>query len=233
MTVRPLLLLHGALGSSAQFTELRGTIRDMAGNAVALDTLDFDGHGEAGVFDGAFRPARFVENLRDALDRMGMERPSVFGYSMGGYVALCLAAEEPDRLGRVMTLGTKFRWTPEAAEREGRMLDAGKIREKVPQFAQALEARHPAGWERVLDRTREMMVALGDAPDLDDAALASVSIPVRIAVGDRDATVSVEESAEVSRLLPRGELQVLPATPHPLEKVSVRRLARAILEFIA
>src|SRR5438874_2630061 len=56
---------------------------------------------------------------------------------------------------------------------------------------------------------------------------------IRVGVGDRDSTVSVEESAGVFRLLPQGELQVFPATPHPLEKVSVQMLASAIEGFFA
>ena len=133
-----------------------------------------------------------------------------------------------------MTLGTKFHWTPEVAEREGRMLDARRIEEKVPHFARALATRHgAAGWEQVLERTREMMQALGARPDLDDATLGRIAIPVRIAVGDRDATVGVEESAAVVRALAQGELEVLPRTPHPLEKVPVERLARSIVEFLA
>jgi pimeloyl-ACP methyl ester carboxylesterase len=66
-----------------------------------------------------------------------------------------------------------------------------------------------------------------------DATLGRIAIPVRIAVGDRDATVGVEESAAVVRALAQGELEVLPRTPHPLEKVPVERLARSIVEFLA
>jgi pimeloyl-ACP methyl ester carboxylesterase len=85
----------------------------------------------------------------------------------------------------------------------------------------------------VLERTREMMHALGARPDLDDETLRGLAVPARVAVGDRDATVGVEESAAVVRLLAEGELEVLPRTPHPLEKVPMERLARSILEFAA
>jgi hypothetical protein len=36
----------------------------------------------------------------------------------------------------------------------------------------------------------------------------------------------------VVRLLAEGELEVLPRTPHPLEKVPTERLARSIVEFL-
>ena len=49
-------------------------------------------------------------------------------------------------------------------------------------------------------------------------------------VGDRDTTVSVEESAAAYRALPSGELMVLPRTQHPIERVDVYRLADVLIE---
>ncbi|MCW0295119.1 alpha/beta hydrolase, partial [Klebsiella pneumoniae] len=90
--------------------------------ALEVHALDFSGHGAAAMRGDAFRIAAFVDDVRELLDARGVERAAFFGYSMGGYVALALAAREPQRVERVMTLGTKFRWTPEYAERESRML---------------------------------------------------------------------------------------------------------------
>jgi pimeloyl-ACP methyl ester carboxylesterase len=229
--VRDLLLLHGALGSASQLEPLAGALaEDMS---LRVHHLDFEGHGGAPLRDRPFRIVHFAENLRDWLERNVSGPIPIFGYSMGGYVALHLAAAEPERVRSVMTLGTRFRWTAEAAEREGRMMDPRAIEEKVPHFARALAERHASGWELVLDRTREMMRTLGENPVIDDDVLRSIAIPVRIGVGDRDTTVSVEESAGVARVLPRGELEVFPSTPHPIEKVDVARLARAIAEVAA
>jgi pimeloyl-ACP methyl ester carboxylesterase len=62
------------------------------------------------------------------------------------------------------------------------------------------------------------------------AVLAAVACPTRICVGDRDATVSLDECAAAMRALPRGELAVLPATGHPLEHADPARVAREIAE---
>jgi pimeloyl-ACP methyl ester carboxylesterase len=232
--VTALILLHGALGAAAQFAALREALRERAGRPLAIYTLDFEGHGDEPHRDRPYRMAHFMENVCDLMDQNAIDRASLFGYSMGGYVALCLAAARPDRAERVMTLGTKFRWTPEGAAREGAMLDPRRLEEKVPQFGALLRARHVgAGWEDVLDRTREMLAALGAVPELTEKTLGSIAIPVRIAVGDRDGTVSVDESAEIARFLPRGELEVLLNTPHPLEKVDAARLADSIVQFLA
>jgi pimeloyl-ACP methyl ester carboxylesterase len=228
VTAPPVLLLHGALGSSEQLAPLAERLRAR----LAVELLDFEGHGDAPARGRASRIEHFAENAAEAIERRLGGRAAIFGYSMGGYVALHLAAARPELVSRVATLGTKLRWSAEDAAREGEMLDAARIRAKVPRFADALAARHrAAGWEAVLAATREMMTALGARPLLDAATLATIPHPVRVMVGDRDATVSLDECVEAYRALGAGELEVLPGTPHPFEKVNLDRLASSLIKF--
>jgi pimeloyl-ACP methyl ester carboxylesterase len=77
----------------------------------------------------------------------------------------------------------------------------------------------------VCARTAALLRALGDAPPLTDDVLATVAAPARLMLGDRDATVTLDETAVAMRALPHGELAVLPRTPHPLEQADPKRLA--------
>ncbi len=108
------------------------------------------------------------------------------------------------------------------------------IRTKVPAFAETLALRHRAtGWEHVLEHTAAALHALGAHPLLTPDVLARIVCPVRLAVGDRDATLRVEELRDVSRTLARGEYEVLPGTPHPLERVPLERLGWTLRQFIS
>jgi pimeloyl-ACP methyl ester carboxylesterase len=174
-----------------------------------------------------------AEQVIEHLDRERVERADIFGYSMGGYVALLLAARHPSRVGKVMTLATRLAWSPEIAARECMQLDAATIRQKVPKFAAQLEARHVAsGWERLLADTADMMRALGDAPLLGPDEYGAMQCPVRLCVGDRDTTATVEDTRDVQRLIPDAELEVLPRTPHPFERVSMPRLVFSLRQFL-
>src|SRR5687767_1843345 len=169
MTASDLILLHGALGDAGQLTPLAERVDD--GRRVTA--LELAGHG-ATPADGPLRIELFAAMVVDEMDRREIARADFFGYSMGGYVALYLAATAGDRVRRVATLATKLAWTPEVAARESTMLDATTIRSKVPKFAAALEARHTAlGWEVLLSRTAELLHELGERPRVTDELLAA------------------------------------------------------------
>lgn len=229
MTKPQLLLLHGALGARDQFALLAPCLVER----FEIHSLDFEGHGSNLLPARPFRIEHFAENAHDYLMQCHLERVNIFGYSMGGYVALLLAKTHPHLVANIATLGTKFKWGKDIAAREIAFLDPQKIKTKVPQFAQTLAARHAiAGWEHVVERTREMMLDLGERGGIiSPQDLASLTQRVRIMIGDRDTTVTLDESVASYRALANGELQISPNTPHPFEKVSVTQLANSLSDF--
>lgn len=225
-----LVLLPGALGAASQFADLRARLAPH----FRLVSPDFEGHGPRPGAGRPFRMAHFVENLLETIVVHDLTPARVVGYSMGGYVALALARQQPDLIHSVLTLGTKFFWDDATAAREAGRLDPALLEAKVPQFAHELVARHPAsGWQEVVRQTADLLRDLGANPLLTPARLAEIQQPVRVLVGDRDATVTVEETTAAWRALPNAQLQVLPTTPHPLERVSADALAASIASFMA
>jgi pimeloyl-ACP methyl ester carboxylesterase len=223
-----LLLLHGALGSKSQFSPLI----PLFGDTFHVHTLDFEGHGESGPKDRPFRNNYFEENVLEYLDDHSIEKVHVFGYSMGGQIALNLAAAHPERIDRVFTLAVKFKWTPEIAAKEAAFLDADYISQKFPRYAETLEQRHvAAGWKNVLRKTKEMFLGLDTRNRSPAEEVRKISHLVRIGLGDRDNMVSLEETVEVYESLQRGELQVFPNTSHPLEKVPLSHLTYSLGDF--
>lgn len=223
-----LILLHGALGDASQLALLA----DWLGRDRRTTLIELEGHGATPMRSRPLRIESFAAAVLETMDGANIGQADLFGYSMGGYVALHLAAASPDRVRRVATLATKLAWTPEIAARECALLDAATIRAKVPKFAAALAARHTAiGWETLLTETADLLQDLGARPRITNEVLASIGRPVRIAVGDRDATVTIDECVAAARQLPHGELEVVPRTPHPFEKVPIERVAYSLSEF--
>lgn len=223
-----LLLLHGALGSAATLQPLR----EILAPHYAVHTLNFSGHGGEPLPEAPFRIEQFAADVLRYLDQRDLSQVDVFGYSMGGYVALYLALYHPARIRSVFTLATKFAWSPETAAKEVKLLQPEKIQEKVPEFASMLASRHaPIDWQDVVLGTADMMQHLGQQPLLTADTLPKISARVRVSVGDRDHMVSVEETTWAYRLLPNGSLLVLPDTRHPLEMADTKRLLQEIRQF--
>lgn len=223
-----MLLLHGALGTRTQMDALSALVS----RRRPVIVVEFEGHGTTPPRERPFTVAGFVENAIAAMDSAGVDKADVFGYSMGGYVALALALAYPARVSTITTLGTKFAWDPEAAARTVAHLSPDALGERAPDVIRALAEQHAGagGWEATAARTTAFITSLGASPVLRAEQLARIHHRVRIMVGDRDRTVSVEESAAAYRELPSGELMVLPRTPHPMEQVDVYRLADVLIE---
>ena len=226
-----LLLIHGAMGSASQLDKLKLAL----GDAHTIHVVELEGHGKTPATQSRFSMERFTADVRSVIAARSIEQTAIFGYSMGGYIALKLAAESPDIVSSVITLGTKMHWTPEIALLETSRLDASRIRANVPAFAVHLSKRHrgvPGGWELVLARTTTLMTELGAQPTIDSTFLSQIRQPVRMMVGDRDAIVSIDETASAVKNISKGELAVLPGTPHPIEQTRVALVASMIQDFL-
>jgi len=222
-----LLLLHGALGNKNQLDPIAYQLNDY----FDLYRLDFEGHGEAGPTGSPFRIEYFVENVLGYMDEHGIKKANVFGYSMGGYVALALAKKYPESIKKIATLGTILQWNPEIAEQECHYLHPEKIKDKVPHFAEKLKERHLSGWERVVERTRDMLEDLGMHPHIRKEDWKKIKSSVRFHVGDRDNTAGIENTVEVYKKMDYSELTVLPKTGHPVSEVNLEVLIPSLLEF--
>lgn len=226
--MKPLILLHGALGSAQQFESWKAGLQTQ----YALHIPDLEGHGSRAPGDRAFRMEHFVEDLREWVKANGLQGAAIFGYSMGGYAALCLEAAQPGTFGKIFTFATKFDWSPEGAAKEAKMLNPAVMLEKVPAFAAALEARHGARWQEVVTKTAEMMQALGANPILTAEVLNAIHTPVRAGVGSLDNMVTQAETLWAADALGNGAGFVMEGVMHPIEKMESERMVGEILGWV-
>lgn len=210
-----LILLHGALGHPDVF----GWYAEQLAPFFHIHTPIFAGHGGTALPAGPLTIATYVTQLQQYCEDKELKRVHIFGYSMGGYVALAYAAAVPGNVAAVMTLATKFDWTPETAAKEVAMLQPDIIVQKVPKFADALAALHGvAGWKILMTAVGGMLLRLGQGSLLTGTVMAAMETRVQLMVGDKDMMVTVQETVEAAGLIPGAALAVVPATAHPFEK---------------
>ena len=223
-----LLLLHGALGSKKQFEKLK----ELLTPHFEVYDLNFAGHGGEALPD-EFSMQLFAENVLTFLEQEKIGAPPVFGYSMGGYVALNVALAAPDKIGKIITLGTKFNWDEDAAAKEVRMLNPDKIEEKVPHFAEKLrQEHHPQNWKTVMKKTAGMMIGLSKGLKLTEEDFQQINHEVCVGIGSLDNMVTLEESQQVVGLLSNGRLYELENVKHPIDRVDPGIIKNYILDVL-
>lgn len=223
----PLLLLHGALGSKEQLIVLR----KMLSEKREVYTLNFEGHGNW-KNDNDFTIELFSKNVVGFLQEHDISKVDIFGYSMGGYVALNVAKENPLLVNNIITLGTKFNWTRSFAEMEVKMLNPEQIQIKVPNFASRLNQLHGENWKNVVSKTALMMTALGNSPSLTPNDFKDIRNRILICLGALDKMSTIEESKNVADWMPNGEFKAISNFKHPIEAVPNDQLASIINEFL-
>lgn len=223
-----LLLLHGALGSKDQFTKLA----QLLAPTFKAYSFNFSGHGGRKA-DNPFSIELFINDTLNFLKTNALDTVNIFGYSMGGYVALQLARDYPSLVGKIITLGTKFNWTKESAEKEIRLFDPEVVEQKVPKFAELLKTRHfPMDWKEIMKKTALMMSELGNGSAMKADDFRKIENSVLISLGSEDNMVTQAESLEVVSFLKNGSFQLINGFKHPIESVNVEILAQKITEYL-
>lgn len=228
MKKRNLILLHAALGSESQLLPLKSKLE----STFNVYSFDFLGHGHAQNTD-VFSIDVFVKQLHDFIEANQLEETALFGYSMGGYVALKYAQKAPEKISHVVTLGTKFSWTPEIASAETAQLNPVKIREKVPAFADKLHQMHGENWEHVVLKTADMMLQMGAGKTLlTREDWNSIRTNTLLLLAEKDAMVTVSETEYVKSQLRNATFGILENAKHPIESVDLEALTEMLEAFI-
>lgn len=215
-----IILLHGAIGAGSQLTAIKEKLQ----TDFTVHSFNFEGHGGR-PSENDYSIELFVQNTLDFMNENDIQSSAFFGYSMGGYVALKLAANHPEKVISITTYGTKFNWTPESAEREMKMMNPEKIEEKVPKFASMLNDLHaPLDWKMVMSKTAEMMFRLGNQPSLSSEDLVALNIPVSLCVGEQDQMVTQEETKKIADQISGAEYYLLENSAHPIETANLDKL---------
>ena len=204
MKNQTLLLLPGALGSSKDFTHWMPLLEKQ----FRIETFDYPGHNGK-IANQPFSIQYFANAVNDFLHSISTNNIHVFGFSMGGYIALYLETLHPKTFKSIVTLGTKYNWTKEFAEKEILNLNPQKMEEKVPAFVNHLEKMHGASWKEVVEGTADLMISLGQQPLLNKENLIKIETQTTICLGELDNMVSKIEAQEMAGMIPNSEFKLL------------------------
>lgn len=211
-----LLLLPGLLGSIS--IQWKAFVSPLSQRYRLLLT-DLRGHGRSHNKANTLLPEQMVEDIGGLLDHLSIERAHIAGYSLGGYLGLSLALEQPRRVQSLLMHAAKFYWTRETVAEMRRQLDPDAMSEKTPAYADQLAREHGGSHWRSLVRQAADLVSYISENGLTEGMAARCQPPVLVTVGDRDELVTLPEAQRLSRVFRHGQLMVLPGTRHSFASV--------------
>lgn len=211
----PLVLLHGIAGSSADW---EATVRHLGQRRVIA--FDARGHGGSDWDPGeAYGGDQHFSDVATALDALGVERCTLAGFSMGGGVAIIVAAALPERVSGVVVVDTY----PQPQMTPGSRRIAGW----VSRFSEA----NP-GFDPAIARHFRDQLAAGDARRLDLWPMwESLECPALIVRGESSDVLPLEVATEMLQRQPAASLVTVAGVAHGVPYARPQELADAITSF--
>lgn len=237
----PLLLLHGYTDSSRVWTILAPYLRD---HRILIP--DQRGHGASDAPECCYAQSDFAYDARLFLDAMGVESAAVVGHSMGSMVAQGLAAEHPERVSRLVLIGS----TALAPVRRGESLwtDIMTLREPIAGNVEFLRLwgpeSSPTPVDPVLRSYYEPEIAAtpahvwrGVLRELLDVPIGryapDVRAPVLILSGGRDALFPAEHHRALVAAYPHAQAHVFSDLGHNLVLERPAEVGPVLAAFLA
>lgn len=232
------LFLHHFGGSARTWNDVMARL-----DGVETRAIDLAGFGAAADATGPFDVARYARDAEAALDTMAGDRIIVVGHSMGGKLALALAARQPPAIAALVLLSPSPP-TPEpmtAADRAEALAGWGLLDHAEATLAQT--TARPLG-SHVRHLALDDMLRSGAAAwrawleggSLEDIAprMGDVAVPVTVLCGSDDATIPADvHRRELMPWLRDATLAIVPGAGHLLPLEAPDTVAQAIIAQLA
>jgi pimeloyl-ACP methyl ester carboxylesterase len=199
-TGRPLVLLHGGLGSGEMF----GPVLPALAERYEVVTVDLQGHGRTADIDRPIDMRLMADDIAALIDHLGLDHPDVVGYSLGGGVALHTAFGYADRIGRLVAVSAHIRSDavyPEMAQQQAQVnAAAAEFMKDTPmyQLYQRVAPR-PEDFATLLDKLGASMASPFDFTE----EVRALRVPTMIVAADAD-LAPPSHFVEVFKLLDGG-----------------------------
>jgi pimeloyl-ACP methyl ester carboxylesterase len=197
---RPMILLHGGLMSGEMF----GSILPSLAERHLVITIDLQGHGRTADIDRPIDIRLMADDIAALIDHLGLEKPDVVGYSLGGGVALLTAMKYPEKVGKLVSASANIRRDaipPEMLAQQAQVnAAAAEFMKDTPMYQHYQQvAPRPDDFPRLLDKIGESM-----SKDFDfSEEVRTLKVPTLIVAADAD-MAPPSHYVEVFKLLDGG-----------------------------
>ena len=227
-TGEPLVLLHGAFGTAEGWAQVLPTLAKS--HRVIL--VELQGHGRTGDIDRPLSFGQMAEDVAALLKQLKIQQTDVFGYSMGGSVAVALAIKHPELVRKLAILGTgtgasKDTFDPEAYKQFKSMtpetFNFPQVKDPYTRLAP-----DPSKWPVLVSKIIKMDDDFKGFPEKD---VKSIKAQTLVMMGDHDA-IRTEHATEVARLIPNAQLAIIKDGDHFVLFMSPDKVLAILVPFL-
>jgi 2-hydroxymuconate-semialdehyde hydrolase len=243
------VLLHGSGPGVSAWANWRPVIPGL-GRHFRVIAPDIVGFGHTQRPEGfRYEPAAWAAHLRAFLEALGLARVHLVGNSFGGGLALRLATAEPDRIGRLVlmgSVGTRFDLTPGLDAVWGYEPSVEAMRQLLDIFAfdrslasdELAEIRYQAS---VLPGAQESYASMFPAPRqrwidalaVTDEDLKKLPHETLILHGRDDLVIPLAASLRLAELIDRAQLHVFGRCGHWTQIEHTDRFTALVTQFLS
>lgn len=221
---KPVILLHGWLGSWGLWQETMGIL----GRHYRTYALDFWGFGESGKKRETYAVQDFVSLVNQFMEQLGIIRAPLVGHSMGGTVSLSVAIKYPDRVSKVVVVGSpivgsSLAWPLKLAGYRGiafllfNMMGIFRFGVKVASPFICRDERFPEMMDRDLSRTtlESFLLSIASLRRTDlRPLLDQIRVPALGIYGDRDIIVHPKQWQPMQKGIRHALIERFPLAGH-------------------
>ncbi|WEX08267.1 alpha/beta hydrolase [Chelativorans sp. AA-79] len=215
----PLIVLHGAYMNIPSM----GAIIPKLAESHKVYALELQGHGRTTDIDRPITYPNLADDVAAFMDKVGIGKADIFGYSMGAAAGLQLAIRHPEKVDKLAAASVSYDaegWQPEFKAFIPQMTVDMFVGMPFAEDHRKLSA-DPDGFPALVEK----LIALEHEQMAWEEDVKALKTPVLIITGDADVT-TLEHSVAMFRLLgggvmgdmgkplPASRLAVMPATSH-------------------
>ncbi|RPJ29034.1 MAG: alpha/beta hydrolase [Chloroflexi bacterium] len=239
---RPVILLHGWLGSWGLWQETMSFL----GRYYRTYALDFWGFGESGKKRETYAVQDFVSLVDQFMEQLGIVNAPLVGHSMGGTVSLSVAIKYPQRVSKVVVVGSPIvgsslalplKWAGyrPIAFMLFNMMGAFRFAMKVASPIICRDERFAAMMDRDLSRTtlESFLLSIASLRRTDlRPMLGQIKIPAMGMFGDRDVIVNPGQWEPMKMGISHAQIERFPSAGHFLMLEEPQKFSERLKAFL-
>jgi len=239
---KPVILLHGWLGSWGLWQDTMSYL----GRYYRTYALDFWGFGESGKKRETYAVQDFVSLVDQFMEQLGIVKAPLVGHSMGGTVSLSVAIKYPQRVSKVVVVGSpivgsslalplKLAGQRPIAFMLFNMMDAFRFAMKVASPVICRDDRFAEMMDRDLSRTtlESFLLSIASLRRTDlRPMLGHIQVPAMGMYGDRDVIVHPRQWEPMKQGISHARIERFPSAGHFLMLEEPKDFAERLKSFL-